>query len=157
MIHLIQWNIQINLYHLSGNLSSLPGAERGFSSVIMNLCHFSQVGFFQLEHSHSNLCSLFSMELLWAWSCSKDSEMKVATYPNNFCVQVRSHSSQERKPFLDQWYAARERNEREEKGDGKQIGELVGQVMGALKSKNSKLTGHIVLSEDGALPVKATI
>lgn len=39
--------------------------------------------------------------------------MKVATYPDNFCVQVRSHSSQERKPVFDQGYAARENNEKE--------------------------------------------
>ena len=73
---------KLTLYHLGGNLSSLPGAERGFSAVKMNLCPFSQVGFFQLEHKHSKLCSLFSMELLWAWSCSKDPEMKVATFPH---------------------------------------------------------------------------
>lgn len=30
-------------------------------------------------------------------------------------------------------------------------------MMGPLKSKGSTLTDHVVLSEDGALPVKATI
>ena len=51
---------KLTLYHLVGNLSSLPRAERGFSAVVMNLCHFSKVGFFQLEHEHSKLCSLLA-------------------------------------------------------------------------------------------------
>lgn len=122
---------RLTLYYLGGNLSSLPGAERGFSIVIMAFCHFSQVVF-----PSAAVWTLKTVQSFLAWGCFRHGLTQripgwsLPPTPTTVVPRLEVTIHENGSPILMSVIFSERGEEREEKGSGKQMGELMGQMMG---------------------------